>query len=107
MGWDENIDIEDYIICGSKFAGPVALLLKDKEKNKEKNFVQTVSNSNHMKNNIHEKTNEIKPEEIKSILSLYSAAGLKMVDIDWENRNIAGMGWSDKEELVIVLKDGR
>lgn len=29
-----------------------------------------------------------------------------ITQVDWENRKVAGMGWTDHEQLVVVLIDG-
>jgi vacuolar protein sorting-associated protein 16 len=88
MGWADTIQIEDYIVCGSNFGGPLALL-KSNRKTTQKSSV----------------TGEV-PGDMKSRLSLYTSSGNKIVDIDWDNKRVAGMGWSDREELVVVLEDG-
>ena len=42
----------------------------------------------------------------KARLSLYTSSGIEIAEIEWENKRVAGMGWSDREELVVVSEDG-
>lgn len=86
MGWADDIQIEDFTVCGATFGGPLAFL-----KSNRKATHKTVQS-----------TGSLKP-----ILSMYTSSGNKIVDIDWDNRKVAGMGWSDREELIVVLEDGR
>lgn len=88
MGWADSILIEDYVICGANFGGPLALM-RSKKKTSQKSDVSGV------------------PGDMKPKLSLYTLSGNKMVDIDWDHKRVAGMGWSDREEIVVVLEDGR
>ena len=86
MGWADDIQIEDFIVCGSTFGGPLALL-KSNLKAVQKSAPSTAT--------------------LKPVLSMYTCSGNKIVDIDWDSRKVAGMGWSDREELIVVLEDGR
>jgi hypothetical protein len=86
MGWGDKMDIEDYIVCGSTFGGPLALLKDDRK----------------VKSN----TSSIGSDDLKSKISLYTSSGIKITDIDWDNKQIMGMGWSDREELIVVSGDG-
>lgn len=87
MGWADSIQIEEYAICGANFGGPLALM-RSKRKTSKKSEVSGV------------------PGDMKPKLSLYTLSGNLMVDIDWEHKRVAGMGWSDREEIVVVLEDG-
>ena len=86
MGWADDIQIEDFTVCGATFGGPLAFL-KSNRKATQKSAQSTGSS--------------------KPVLSMYTSSGNKIVDIDWDNRKVAGMGWSDREELIVVLEDGR
>lgn len=79
MGWGADIRIEDYIVCGSPFGGPLAVI-----KDTRKGTHYTIGER----------------------LSLYTLSGIKIADISLENKRVVGMGWSDREELVVVLEDG-
>lgn len=78
MGWqDHTIQIENYLVCGAQFGGPLAMISKI-----------------------------VTPEE-KSKLRIFTSSGLRIAEVDWDSsRKVAGMGWSDLEQLVIVLDDG-
>lgn len=86
MGWADDIQIEDFTVCGATFGGPLAFLKSNRKATHK--TVQLTGSS-------------------KPILSMYTSSGNKIVDIDWDNRKVAGMGWSDREELIVVLEDGR
>lgn len=88
MGWADTIQIEDYIVCGANFGGPLALLTSNRKTTQKSSASGEVSG------------------DTKSRLSFYTSSGNKIVDIDWDNKRVAGMGWSDREELVVVLEDG-
>jgi len=85
IGWkNEGIDIGDYQLCGALYGGPVAII-KDRRNSFSSN------NSNIV---------------IKSSFSIYSSSGIKLVDIPWDDKKLAGFGWNDQEQLVTVLDDG-
>lgn len=43
---------------------------------------------------------------IKPTIDIYSYAGKKQHSIPWDKGTIKGMGWSDEEQLLVVLADG-
>ena len=46
-------------------------------------------------------------EEMKGKLLIYTSSGLLIAQVAWDtSKRVAGMGWSDQEQLVIVLDDG-
>ena len=81
LGWDESFRIDDYVICGSTFGGPLALLKEGKK--------------------------GINGDKKETQLLLYTASGNKLAEIEWDHRKICGMGWCDREELVVVVEDGK
>ena len=87
MGWGTTKQIEDYILCGSTFGGPIAMM-KSNRKVMMRNATST-------------------PEESKSRLQLYTSAGVEIAEIEWESKRVTGMGWTDREELMIVSEDGK
>lgn len=84
MGWGNKLQIEDYILCGSPFGGPLAM----------------------MKNNRKVAQKSTGTSEVKSRLSLYTSSGIEIAEIEWESKRVAGMGWSDREELIVVSEEG-
>jgi hypothetical protein len=40
------------------------------------------------------------------LLCLYSQAYQKLIASQWDQTTIRGLGWSDKEELLVVAEDG-
>jgi vacuolar protein sorting-associated protein 16 len=83
LGWGDSFDLDANIICGSNFGGPLAVIKDDKK----------IGSRNAPMSN--------------TKLTLFTSSGRKLADIDWDNKRIAGMGWSDREELVVVLEDGK
>lgn len=43
---------------------------------------------------------------IKPTIDIYSYAGKKQHSIPWDKGTIKGLGWSDEEQLLVVLADG-
>jgi hypothetical protein len=83
MRWLNDIEIDDYMICGAQFGGPLALILKE-EKLKALDYGQQ-----------------------QRKLKIYTSSGIKMAEVDWDaKQRVSGMGWSDQEQLVIVIEDG-
>lgn len=88
MGWGDSIQIEDYNLCGSTFGGPLAMMKNNRKAAPRGANVKNASG------------------ETKSTLCLYTSAGFEIATIEWENKRVAGMGWSDREELIVVSEDG-
>lgn len=80
MGWGEKVKIEDFLICGAPFGGPLAMIRDDRKKSED----------------------DLTPPK----LWIYTSSGIKIAEVDWNNKRVAGMGWSDQEYLVTVLEDG-
>ncbi|XP_028391423.1 vacuolar protein sorting-associated protein 16 homolog [Dendronephthya gigantea] len=78
MAWKGEIDITKYHIAAAPYGGPIALSKK------------------------HMRMSGAKP-----LISIYSAAGRLMADINWEGGNLVQMGWSVSEDLFCVAEDGR
>ncbi len=72
---------ENYIVSGAPFGGPLAMIPDVKKVNL--------------------------PEEInKNKILVYSCAGKKLAEIDWNDRPIIGIGWTDQENMVVVADNG-
>lgn len=78
-GWGSNMKIENYQIEGAQFGGPLAMIKDDRKSTNDDN---------------------------KAKLLLYTSSGNKIAELDWDNKRVAGMGWNDQEQLVVVLEDG-
>lgn len=75
------MQIDGYHVCGAQFGGPLAMI-RDERK--------------------------VSTEEIKSRLRIFTSSGLSIADVEWDaSKRVAGMGWSDQEQLIIVLEDGK
>jgi Vps16, N-terminal region len=80
---------DEYQLCGAPFGGPLAMLSKTA-------YVSSASSSS-------ASAGSTEPAK----LYIFSSSGNKLAEIEWQNRKAAGMGWSDQEQLVIVLEDGK
>ena len=86
MSWKDQIDqLGKYHICGSQFGGPVAVIQKEKSGNSPNN----------------------------GKFFIFSSSGVKLSEVIWDDEknglgslNPVGLGWSDQEQLIIVLEDG-
>ena len=94
LGWGNDTELDDYIVCGAAYGGPIAMI-KDEH--------HTTSSGEAAANG----TSKTTIGDATPKLSLYTSAGYKLADIDWiHHKRISGMGWSDREELIVVLEDG-
>jgi len=85
MEWQissNHLELENYLVCGSPFAGPVAMILDSKR-------------------------NTSLPENVdKKKLLIFTSSGIKLSEIEWVDRSVVGMGWTDLEQLIVVSEDG-
>jgi hypothetical protein len=83
MDWQQSepgFQLENCLVCGAQFGGPLAIV-RD--------------------------TRKAAAAGADSKLRIFTSAGTKMAEVNWDvNKRIVGMGWSDLENLVIVLDDG-
>lgn len=80
MAWGEDNQLENFIVCGAPFGGPIAMIADSKKITSNK--------------------------DIKEKILIYTSAGDQLSKIDWDGSNIVGMGWSDHEDLVTVNDAG-
>ena len=80
MGWQsESLQIENFHVCGAQFGGPIA-------------FISNIKKTG---------------EEAKTKLKIFTSSGVRIAEVDWDaSKRVVGMGWSDLEQLVVVLDDG-
>lgn len=77
------VELEHYLVSGAPFGGPVAIIPDTKR----------ISSL---------------PENIdKRKLQIFTSAGVKLSEIEWTDRPVIGMGWTDLEQLVVVAEDGK
>jgi hypothetical protein len=81
MCWSSKIDPAQYTLVGAPLAGPLALV-------KDARF-------------------RYKPggREERAIIYTFSSSGLPISSVAWDRR-IVGMGWSNKDQLVVVVDSG-
>lgn len=80
MAWIEKgvgIALENYLVCGAPFGGPIAL------------FPDTKRSEQPLK------------------LQIYTSAGIKLAEMDWTDRPIVSMGWTHSETLITVTDQGQ
>lgn len=97
-----SLNIEDFKIFGSQFGGPLALLRCTGSAPGSELEIQNVpitpaaaASSSSAGGNL------------KETILIFTAAGRKIAEIEWENKcKSSGIGWSDQEQLIAVLEDG-
>ncbi len=83
MSWDPKIKLENFIVCGAPFGGPIAMMLDIKKANLQPEM-----------------------EIFHNKLLIKTSSGNHISTIDWDDKPIVGMGWSDQEHLITVLENG-
>ncbi|KAJ5635965.1 Vps16 N-terminal [Penicillium longicatenatum] len=81
--FEEEVELENYIVTGAPYGGAIALY-RDESKPIRLRDSQTS----------------------RSSIDVYSCSGKQINRINWEQATIRGIGWSDKEELLVVAEDG-
>ncbi|KAJ5881044.1 uncharacterized protein N7473_012097 [Penicillium subrubescens] len=81
--FDEDVELENYIVAGAPYGGAIALY-----RDESKPFQLRDSQAS------------------RSGIDIYSCSGKQINRINWEQATIRGLGWSDKEELLVVSEDG-
>lgn len=80
IDWDEEIKLDQCLVCGAPFGGPVAIIPD------------------------YRKAGSIPDKPF--YLSIYTSSGVLMSKIEWKEKPIMAMGWSDQEHLISVLENG-
>ncbi|CAG8258947.1 unnamed protein product [Penicillium salamii] len=81
--FEDDVELENYLVAGAPYGGAIAL-----------------------------HCDETKPLRLRegqgsrSTVDVHSCSGQRINRINWEQATIRGLGWSDKEELLIVSEDG-
>ncbi|KAJ5101959.1 hypothetical protein NUU61_004181 [Penicillium alfredii] len=81
--FDEDVELENYIVAGAPYGGAIALY-RDETKPYRLQDAQAS----------------------RSSIDIYTCSGKQINRINWEQATIRGLGWSDKEELLVVAEDG-
>ncbi|KAJ5098698.1 hypothetical protein N7532_005699 [Penicillium argentinense] len=81
--FDEDVELENYIVAGAPHGGAIALY---RDENKPFRLRDTQAS--------------------RSGINIYSCSGKLINRINWDQATIRGLGWSDKEELLVVAEDG-
>ncbi|EAU33909.1 conserved hypothetical protein [Aspergillus terreus NIH2624] len=81
--FDQDVELENYIVAGAPYGGALALH-RDESKPYRFRDAQTA----------------------RSSIDIYSCSGKHINRIQCEHGAIRGLGWSDKEELLLITEDG-
>ncbi|CAL5870858.1 uncharacterized protein PFLUO_LOCUS5099 [Penicillium psychrofluorescens] len=81
--FDEDVELENYLVTGAPYGGAIALY---RDESKPVRFRDTQTS--------------------RSSIDIYSCSGKPINRIHWEQSSLRGIGWSDKEELLVVTEDG-
>jgi vacuolar protein sorting-associated protein 16 len=87
-GVNTPINLENYLVCGGPFGGPVAMILDSKRLSSGATAQPPVNDT-----------------DINKLL-LFTSSGIPLAQIDWNERSVIGMGWTDQENLVVIADDG-
>ncbi|KAF4120359.1 vacuolar protein sorting-associated protein 16 [Geosmithia morbida] len=81
--FDQDIDLDNYIVAGAPYGGALALFRDET------------------------KLHEYRPgRSSKPVIDIYTLAGKKLRAIPWDKGPIKGLGWSEDETLLVVTADG-
>lgn len=75
------MSLENYQVCGAPFSGPVAVLTDPRKA---------------------PANDSAKP----MMLGIYSSSGTKISEVEWKDRSVLAMGWTDHEIVVTILENG-
>ncbi|KAF7118876.1 hypothetical protein CNMCM5793_008508 [Aspergillus hiratsukae] len=81
--FDEDEDLDNYIVAGAPYGGAIAL---HRDESKPYRFRDA--------------------HTARSSIDIYSSSGKHINRINWEHGTIRGLGWSEKEELLVITEDG-
>ncbi|KAJ5719243.1 hypothetical protein N7493_007698 [Penicillium malachiteum] len=81
--FEDDVELENYIVAGAPYGGAIALY---RDESKPIRLRDTQGS--------------------RSSVDVYSCSGKLINRINWEQATIRGIGWSDKEELLLVAEDG-
>jgi hypothetical protein len=74
--------LENYVVSGAQYGGPLAMIPDVRKTN-------------------------LPAEVDKNKILLYTSAGKKLHEIEWKEKTVVGMGWTDQESLVVVAENGK
>ncbi|KAF7181081.1 hypothetical protein CNMCM7691_000210 [Aspergillus felis] len=81
--FDEDVDLDNYIVAGAPYGGAIAL-----HRDESKPYMYRDAHT------------------ARSSIDIYSCSGKHINRINWEHGTIRGLGWSEKEELLVITEDG-
>lgn len=84
MAWGKDLALENFLVSGAPFGGPLALFPDVKR--------------------LMAQNNGQEPSNMK--LQIFTSAGILLSEFDWTDRPIIAMGWTQSETLVTVTDQG-
>ncbi|EAW17428.1 tethering complex subunit VPS16 [Aspergillus fischeri NRRL 181] len=81
--FNEDVDLDNYIVAGAPYGGAIAL-----HRDESKPYMFRDAHT------------------ARSSIDIYSCSGKHINRINWEHGTIRGLGWSEKEELLVITEDG-
>lgn len=107
MLWGDKMKIENFLISGAPFGGPLAMIRDEKKVPSSVSSTSSATAAPSSSSSSSAAPSAASSGDDKSKLWIYTSAGVKLAEVDWESKKVAGMGWSDQELLVIVFEDGK
>ena len=106
MGWGDKFNIDDFIICGAPFGGPLAVIKAEDKSNK----LIVVPNASKELPTVSADSADSSEYNHFNTLWLFSTAGNLLAEVEFGVSNkqnvVVAMSWTDEEQLVVVLIDG-
>ncbi|KAJ6638263.1 Vacuolar protein sorting-associated protein 16 like [Pseudolycoriella hygida] len=81
MEWPVDTELENMMVCAAPYGGPMAVVRDPKK-------IAKIVGS------------------VKPVVRIFTASGVLLGSITWNNGLLLAMGWSDHEELICVQDDG-
>ena len=97
--FDEDIDLDNYVVAGAPFAGAIGEFLMNR-------FECFVAADGAALWEDSTKLRQFRANKPKPSIDIYSLAGRKIQTILWEKGAIKGLGWSADECLLVATQDG-
>lgn len=105
LAWlDHGVRIEQLSeVCGAPYGGPIAIVREDKQQLKAGGGGSDKVNSD---SGDAAAASKAASKKQAPTLMIFTSSGILLAEVEWEKtKKIAGMGWTDQENLIIVLGD--
>lgn len=104
MGWkNDKVKLEEYRVCGAQNGGPVALIREGAAATTAPGSSKVVVDTPWVGDS---SAPAAAPTASSPSLQIYTSSGIKISECEWPHQvRVAGLGWGDQEQLIIVLED--